>query len=71
VVGVLIRVWIDGRQPLAGTATIEGSEPLRFDGWLELLRAISQLVDDPPPSGGDTDVAPAADSSTSDRAVRI
>jgi hypothetical protein len=41
---VLIRVWIEGSQPLAGTAAIEGGEPLRFDGWLELLRVVSELV---------------------------
>jgi hypothetical protein len=41
---VLIRVWIEGSQPLAGTAAIEGDEPLRFDGWLELLGVVSELV---------------------------
>jgi hypothetical protein len=41
---VLIRVWIEGSQPLAGTAAIERGEPLRFDGWLELLRVVSELV---------------------------
>ena len=34
---MLISVWIERSQPLAGTAAIEGGEPLRFDGrWLEL-----------------------------------
>jgi hypothetical protein len=42
---VLIRVWIEGTQPLAGTAATEGSEPLPFDGWLELLRVLSELVE--------------------------
>jgi hypothetical protein len=41
---VLIRIWIECTQPLAGTAATEGGEPLRFDGWLELLRAVSELV---------------------------
>jgi hypothetical protein len=41
---VLIRLWIEGTQPLAGTAATKGSEPLRFDGWLELLRVVSELV---------------------------
>jgi len=45
---VLIRVWIEGTQPLAGTAATKGSEPLRFDGWLELLRVVSELVAAPP-----------------------
>ena len=40
---MLIRVWIEGSQPLAGTAAVEGGEPLRFDGWLELLRVVSEL----------------------------
>jgi hypothetical protein len=41
---MLIHVWIEGRQPVAGTAAIEGREPVRFDGWLELLRVVSELV---------------------------
>ena len=41
---MLIRIWIEGTQPLAGTAVIKGGKPLRFDGWLELLRVVSELV---------------------------
>jgi hypothetical protein len=41
---VLIRIRIEGTQPLAGTAATKGSKPLRFDGWLELLRVVSELV---------------------------
>jgi hypothetical protein len=41
---VLIRIWIKGTQPLTGTAATKGSKPLRFDGWLELLRVVSELV---------------------------
>jgi hypothetical protein len=41
---VLIRVWVERTQPLAGTAAIEGAEPRRFDGWLELLNVLSELV---------------------------
>jgi hypothetical protein len=58
---VLIHVWIEGSQPLAGTAAIEGSEPLRFDGWLELLRVVSELVAAEPPSGTGADRDEAAD----------
>jgi hypothetical protein len=29
---------------LAGTAVTKGGKPLRFDGWLELLRVVSELV---------------------------
>jgi hypothetical protein len=43
---LLIHVWIERAQPLAGTATVEGAEPLAFQGWLELLRVLSELVDD-------------------------
>ena len=41
---MLIRIQIEGTQPLAGTAATKGSKPLRFDGWLELLRVVSELV---------------------------
>jgi hypothetical protein len=57
---VLIRIWIEGSQPLAGTAAIEEGEPLRFDGWLELLRVVSELV-----AAGTTD---SRDSATAERA---
>ena len=53
--GVLIRIMIETTQPLAGTAASETGDLLPFHGWLELLRVISQLVNDaaPPPHGGD------------------
>jgi hypothetical protein len=54
---VLIRIWIEGTQPLAGTAATKGSEPLRFDGWLELLRVVSELVAAAPSTGEDADTA--------------
>ena len=54
---MLIRVWIEDTQPLAGTAATEGSEPLRFDGWLELLRVVSELVAAAPSSAEDADAA--------------
>ena len=57
---MLILVWIEGSQPLAGTAAIEGREPLHFDGWLELLSVVSELVAAGPP-GGDTNAAERAD----------
>jgi hypothetical protein len=41
---VLIRVWIERAEPLAGTAAVEGAEPLAFQGWLDLLRVLSELV---------------------------
>jgi hypothetical protein len=54
---VLIRLWIEGSQPLAGTAATEGSEPPRFGGWLELLRVVSELVAAAPSSHEDADAA--------------
>ena len=48
---MLIRILIERAQPVAGTAVTEGQEPLHFDGWLELLRVLSELVT-PAPSGG-------------------
>jgi hypothetical protein len=65
---VLISVWIEASQPLAGTAAIEGGEPLRFDGWLELLRVVSELVDSAPASGG-AGVAESADASNTAEAA--
>jgi hypothetical protein len=41
---MLIRVWIERADPLAGTAAVEGAEPLAFQGWLELLKVLSELV---------------------------
>jgi hypothetical protein len=41
---VLIRIWIHSTHPLAGMAATEGNDPQRFDGGLELLRVISDLV---------------------------
>lgn len=52
---MLIRIWIQRTQPLAGTAATEGAEPVGFDGWLELLRVISDLVAAAPSSGEDMD----------------
>ena len=43
---VLIRIWIERAEPLAGTAAVEGAEPLAFQGWLDLLRVLSELVID-------------------------
>jgi uncharacterized protein YndB with AHSA1/START domain len=39
-----IRISIQTTQPLAGTATADSRGPLRFEGWLELLRVLSALV---------------------------
>jgi catechol 2,3-dioxygenase-like lactoylglutathione lyase family enzyme len=51
----LIRIWVERMEPLAGTAATEGSEPLPFDGWLELLRVVSELVATAPSGGENTE----------------
>jgi hypothetical protein len=52
---VLIRIWVERQQPLAGRAVAEGSEPLRFEGWLELLAVVAELIAAAPSSGADGD----------------
>jgi hypothetical protein len=64
---VLISVWIERMEPLAGTAVAEGSKPLRFDGWLELLRVVSELVAAAPSTAEDADTAPGAHARRSGR----
>jgi hypothetical protein len=54
---MLIRILIESTQPLAGTAATEEAEPLHFDGWLELLRVVSELVAAAPSGGEDADAA--------------
>lgn len=60
---MLIRIWVERMEPLAGTAATEGSEPLRFDGWLELLTVVSELVAAASSSGEDADSAKGAHAS--------
>ena len=55
---MLIRISIESTQPLTGTAATGKAEPVPFDGWLELLRVISELVATPPPDGENVDVGP-------------
>jgi hypothetical protein len=50
---VLIWVWVERPQPLAGSAVAEGGARLRFEGWLELLAVLAELVAAAPPSGQD------------------
>ena len=50
--GMLIRISIESRQPLSGSAASDEAGPLYFDGWLELLRVVSELVT-PARSGGE------------------
>jgi hypothetical protein len=52
---VLIRMLVERPEPLAGSAVTEGNEPLRFDGWLELLAVVAELVAAAPSSDEDGD----------------
>ena len=54
VADMVIRIAIDTTEPLAGTAAAESCVPVPFVGWLELLRAISELVE-PAKAAGERD----------------
>ena len=41
---MLITIWIEKKEPIAGTVSAEGHHPRPFEGWLELLAAVSELV---------------------------
>ncbi len=51
-----IRISIATRQPMSGVALLEGGVPHRFEGWLDLLGVLSDLIADPgeAPTGGDS-----------------
>jgi hypothetical protein len=52
---VLIRIWVERPEPLAGRAAAERHEPLRFEGWLELLGVVAELIAAAPSSGEESD----------------
>jgi hypothetical protein len=39
-----IRITIRTREPLSGTAAAGSAGPVPFEGWLELLHALSSLI---------------------------
>lgn len=41
---VEIRIEIEDVEPPSGIASAEGRPPVRFTGWLELLRVLSDLL---------------------------
>jgi hypothetical protein len=45
VAAMLIQISIQTTQPLTGSASSNGKEPVPFVGWLELLRAVAELAD--------------------------
>jgi hypothetical protein len=41
---MFIQIWFEERNPPSGRVAGEGADPLRFVGWLGLLRVISELL---------------------------
>jgi hypothetical protein len=39
-----IRISLVSREPLVGTATTGSRRPLHFEGWLQLLQVLAELV---------------------------
>ncbi|MCC7367222.1 MAG: hypothetical protein IT306_02295 [Chloroflexi bacterium] len=55
---VVIQVSIDTTEPLTGSAFCEHRGPVPFVGWLQMLRAVSELVGEAAGTDGmGTDVA--------------
>jgi hypothetical protein len=54
---VRLCLWIQASRPLAGTAASNASEPRRFEGWLELLGVVAELVAAAPSSDVDAEAA--------------
>lgn len=40
----VIRIDVDRSEPLAGTATLEDGDTLAFEGWMELMRVVAELL---------------------------
>lgn len=41
---ILIHVRIHALEPVAGQAVLDGRRPAPFQGWLDLLQRLSELV---------------------------
>ena len=48
---MLIRIWRDETKALSGQVAVEGAAPRRFEGWLQLLRILAELLDPAGASG--------------------
>ncbi len=48
---MLIRIWRDQTRPLSGRVALEDGEPRRFEGWLQLLRILAELLEPAGASG--------------------
>ena len=42
---MLIRIWRDETRALSGRVALEGGEARRFEGWLQLLRILEELLE--------------------------
>jgi hypothetical protein len=40
-----IEIRVRSPEPPTGELSVEGAEPVPFEGWLELLRLLSEAVD--------------------------
>jgi hypothetical protein len=53
---MLIRLRVQGRRPPQGEVGVRGRAPVPFDGWLDLLRVLSEAIEEPEdkerPDGG-------------------
>ncbi len=48
---MLIRIWRDNTQALSGRVAVEDEEPRRFEGWLQLLGILAELLEPGQASG--------------------
>jgi hypothetical protein len=48
---MLIRIWRDETQALSGRVALEDGEPRRFEGWLQLLGILAELLEPARASG--------------------
>jgi hypothetical protein len=42
---MLIKIWRDETPALSGRVTLGEGEPRRFEGWLQLLRILAELLE--------------------------
>src|SRR3954447_13723698 len=72
VAAMLIQLHIDTTQPLMGTATGASQRTVAFVGWLDLLRAVSELTDaGTEPAEPDDHLAPVLLDARRDRDARF
>ncbi|HYT79714.1 MAG TPA: hypothetical protein VEQ37_10750 [Actinomycetota bacterium] len=50
---VHIDLWIRAGEPLAGEMSPDGGQPTSFEGWLDLLDKLSELVASGVPDSAD------------------